>query len=267
FSSRANSEVVLDVCVQMGYRHFDTAAAHGTEEAVGKGLKKGFVDGLVKREEVFVTYKFHLLDAGEVRSAVEKSLSALQLEYLDLCLVQSPSKLLKSCTYPPNQRESASLPSSVQEIWEALEDCVQSGLTKAMGVCNFSAKNVKEILESASVVPAVNQVELHPMWQQKQLREFCQSVGVRVSSWRPLGGQPPLSVLNNSVIKEIAETHGKTPNQIALRWLLENGVISVIQSYDPEKLLEYINLFDFKFSVEDLEKLASLDQDLPFYVV
>lgn len=244
--------------IQLGYRHFDTAAAHGTEVAVGEGIAEAISSGLIHREDIFVTLKFHANSAAGVAAALKKSLSALQLDYVDLCLLHCSVKIRKGFSFPP--KDDFALPSSTTEdAWRALEECMHSGLTKAIGVSNFSVKELKDLLLHAKVVPSVDQVELHPFWQEKQLHEFCRSVGVRICALHPLGSvlHP---VYSNAVLKAIAEKHNKSPGQISLRWLIENGIAPIVASYDAEKLSEYIKIFDFKLSQDDVEQIESLEQ-------
>ncbi|TJX41480.1 aldo/keto reductase [Soehngenia saccharolytica] len=158
-----NEEIKAAVlaALQVGYRHFDTAAIYGSEGALGAGLKEAFQSGLVKREEVFVATKLWDDQHDDPVAAITKSLKNLQLEYLDLYLIHWPVRLRKGHTLPP--REEDFLPLDIKSTWQGMEKCYELGLTKAIGLSNFSCKKIEDLLKYAKIPPAVNQVEMHPM--------------------------------------------------------------------------------------------------------
>ncbi|GLJ35299.1 hypothetical protein SUGI_0710150 [Cryptomeria japonica] len=214
--------------IQVGYRTFDTASAYFTEGILGESLKDAFEKGMVSREDVFVTSKLFPGDSypQDVIPALRKSLEKLKLEYLDLYLIHIPAALRKGVVYPHITPDDV-VAMDLQGVWRAMEQCVELGLTKAIGVSNFSSKKISDLLAFSRIPPAVNQVQMHPNWQQKKLREYCKSVNIHVSAFSPLGGPGNSwgsnNVLDNPVIKEIANKHFKTPAQVVLRWGIENG--------------------------------------------
>ncbi|MCO5602040.1 hypothetical protein L7F22_056167 [Adiantum nelumboides] len=224
---------------KVGYRHFDTAKVYNSEGFLGEALKDAMDAGLVKREDLFVTSKLWCTDAYPegVLPALRNSLSALQLEYLDLYLIHWPVRFKEGAAFdlylihwPVRFKEGAAFDPKPDELmtldlqgtWRALEACVRQGLVRAIGVSNFSSKKIMEMLKFAEIPPAVNQVEMHPKWQQRSLRETCKNANVHVSAWSPLGaplmhwGTP--EILNDPIIKDIALKHSKTPAQVLLRW-------------------------------------------------
>ncbi|KAH9331672.1 hypothetical protein KI387_003780, partial [Taxus chinensis] len=216
----------VDTALQVGYRHFDTASIYGTEPALGEALNHAFLTGIINRDEIFVTSKLFAGDHDDPVSALKTTLKNLQLEYLDLYLIHWPINLRKGASHP-NPKEEDFLPLDIESIWRGMEQCVELGLTKSIGVSNFSCKKLGDLLSYANISPAVNQVEMHPLWQQKKLRDYCSNVNIHVSAWSPLGGFGTYygsnSVMENPVIEEIAKKHGKTVAQVLLRWGLEQG--------------------------------------------
>ncbi|KAH9331664.1 hypothetical protein KI387_003772, partial [Taxus chinensis] len=207
------------IALQVGYRHFDTSKVYGSERALGEALNAAFQSGIVKREDVFVTSKLWNTDHDDPVSSIKNSLKDLQLEYLDLFLIHWPVKLIKEASLENlvAPKEEEFLPLDLKSTWEGMEKCVETGLTKAIGVSNFSSKKIKDLLSYARIPPAVNQVEMHPMWQQKKLRECCSKHNIHVSAWSPLGAPNTWwgtnLVMDSPVIKEIAHKHGKTTAQ------------------------------------------------------
>ncbi|KAH9289797.1 hypothetical protein KI387_033914, partial [Taxus chinensis] len=204
--------------IKVGYRAFDTASFYFTEGVLGDSLKEAFELGLVSRHEVFVTSKLWCTECypEDVIPALKKSLEALKLEYLDLYLIHLAVALKKGVTYASITPDDT-VAMDIQGVWKAMEECVELGLTRAIGVSNFSCKKIEDLLAFSKIPPAVNQVEMHPVWQKKKLREYCNSVNVHVSAWSPLGG-PGSSwgsthTLDNPIINDIATKHAKTPAQ------------------------------------------------------
>ncbi|KAH9311041.1 hypothetical protein KI387_026076 [Taxus chinensis] len=249
--------------IQVGYRHFDTASIYGTESALGEALNNAFLNGTVRRDKIFVSSKLFAGDHHDPVSALKTTLKNLQLEYLDLYLIHWPINLRKGASHP-NPREEEFLPLDIKSIWRGMEQCKELGLTKSIGVSNFSCKKIGDLLTYANIYPAVNQVEMHPLWQQKKLRDFCRNVNIHVSAWSPLGGRGTFygsnSVMENPVIGEIAEKHGKTVAQVLLRWGLEHGVSVLPKSYTKSRITENYNIFEWSLTGEDREKIRNLPQ-------
>eukprot|EP00249_Psilotum_nudum_P018040 c26612_g1_i1 orf=217-1173(+) len=251
--------------IKEGYRHIDTAAFYGSEASVGKALTEAFDVGLLARDEIFVTSKLWCSDAYPegVIPALRRTLSALRLQYLDLYLMHWPLRLKEGSNFF-NPKDDDFLPVDIKGTWQAMERCVDLGLTKAIGVSNFSSKKIEDLLTYARIPPAVDQVEMHPTWQQKQLREYCSNVNVHVSAWSPLGASGKhwgsRVVLDHPLIKEIAAKHGKTSAQVALRWGLQQGVSVLPRSTTKAHMANNLQVFDWQLTQDDLDKINKLEQ-------
>jgi len=258
-----NLKEAVVTALKVGYRHFDTASIYGTEPALGEALNGAFQSGVVMRDEVFVTTKIYPGDHEDPVSALKTSLKKLQLEYLDLYLIHWPINLRKEASHP-NPKEEEFLPLDIKSVWRGLEQCVELGLTKSIGVSNFSCKKIEELLRYANIPPAVNQVELHPLWQQKKLRDYCSKVNIHVSAYSPLGASGTHygsnAAIENTVIQEIAERHGKSVAQVLLRWGLEQGVSVLPKSYNKGRIAENYQIFDWSLTRNDHEKISELEQ-------
>lgn len=247
----------------VGYRHFDTASLYGTEHAIGSALSEAFKTGLVKREEVFVSSKLWSNSHApeDVRPALQASLGALQLSYIDLYIIHWPVKFKEFPVFPD---KNGFLPLDIKATWQTLERCVDEGLAKAIGVSNFSSKKLQDLLTYARIRPSVDQVEYHPFWQQKKLRDFCNSVGVHLSGYSPLGS-PGMAVgstelLNHPTMIEIGKKHGRSPAQVILRWGIEQGVSLLPKSYSPARIEHNFDIWGFKLTEEDHELISKFDQ-------
>ncbi|KAF9623300.1 hypothetical protein IFM89_000789 [Coptis chinensis] len=216
--------------IKAGYRHFDTASLYQTEQALGEAIKEALELGLVKsREQLFITSKLWCSDAHQDRvlPALQNSLRTLQLEYLDLYLIHWPISSKAGEYVFPIPKEDL-LPLDIESVWAAMEECQVLGLTKSIGISNFSCKKLEHILSISTIPPTINQVEMSPVWQQNKLREFCQAKGIIVAAYSPLGAKGTSwgtnRVMDSEVLSEIAKAKGKTHAQICLRWAYEQGV-------------------------------------------
>lgn len=256
-----------------GYSHIDCAHVYENEPQVGEAFHRVFSGGARKREEVFITGKLWNYDhtRADVRTACEKSLQDLQLEQLDLYLMHFGVASLRDGRTEPVDEQGFLLPAkvSVRETWEAMEELVDAGFVKAIGVSNFSAPMLVDLLTYAKIVPAVNQIELHPYCQQTRTLEFCQHLGIAVTAYSPLGsavdqngGKPAL--LEDPTIQRIAQTHQKSPAQICLRWGAQRGTVVVTKSTSDERIAQNAEIFDFELSPTELEELSKLDRRLHY---
>ncbi|XP_014503536.1 NAD(P)H-dependent 6'-deoxychalcone synthase [Vigna radiata var. radiata] len=265
FTCKTDTKEAIIEAIKQGYRHFDTAAAYGSEQALGEALKEAVQLGLVSRQDLFVTSKLWVTDNHPhlVVSALKKSLRTLQLEYLDLYLIHWPiSSQPGKFSFPIEVSDL--LPFDVKGVWEAMEECQKLGLTRAIGVSNFSVKKLENLLSVATIRPVVNQVEMNLAWQQKKLREFCSENGIVITAFSPLrkgASKGANEVMENEMLKEIAEAHGKTIAQVSLRWLYEQGVTFVPKSYDKGRMNQNLQIFDWKLTKQDLQKISEIYQN------
>ncbi len=238
---------------EAGYRHVDTARAYGNEAAVGKAVRSSSVP----REEIFVTTKLWNADQGydSALAAFDASLERLGFDYVDLYLIH----------WPRGDAER------FVDTWHALEAIAESGRARAIGVANNKPHHLQALLDRGSVVPSVNQIELHPHLPQYLTRAFDDDHSVATQSWSPLGGtdrqgwgpgSKPNTLLHDPLLTEIGATHGKSAAQVIIRWHLQNGLIVIPKSVHEERIRQNIDVFDFELSGDELERIAGLDTGL-----
>lgn len=233
---------IVTEAIEVGYRHIDTARVYKNEEGVGRAIAASGV----ARDELYVTTKLWNSDQGRdtARAALEKSLERLGLDHVDLYLIHWPA---------PKYGQHV-------ETWEALIELREAGLATSIGVSNFMQTHLDDLAAATDVVPAVNQVELHPAFQQRDLRAFQHERGILTESWGPLGqGKYELAELPG--FAAIAERHGKTVQQIAIRWHLQEGLIVFPKTTRRERMLENAAVFDFELSAGDMATIAACDRD------
>ncbi|KAK1419782.1 hypothetical protein QVD17_29113 [Tagetes erecta] len=265
-------EAVVEA-IKVGYRHFDTAAFYGTEKPVGEAIAEALRTGLLKsRAEVFVTTKLwcNSTERHLVLPALNKSLRNLGLEYVDLYLIHWPLKVNYPHIKIPVPKEYVTA-IDIKAVWEAMEECQALGLTKSIGVSNFSCQKIEEILSFAKISPAVNQVEMNPLWQQKQLNEYCRANHIHLTAYSPLASAGNSwgnnSVIECDVLKDIAISRGKTTAQISLRWLYEQGVSIIVKSFNKERMKQNLDIFDWALTQEDLNKISRIPQRKLVYLL
>jgi D-xylose reductase len=274
-----------DVCqtaIRTGYRHLDCACDYGNEQEVGQGIAQAIQDGLCRREDLWVTSKlWNTYHAPEhVRPACEKSLQDLGLQSLDLYLIHFPiaQKYVPiEQRYPPGwifdpttenpRMEEARIP--IHETWRAMEDLVDQGLVRHIGICNFGTSLLRDLLSYARIKPSVLQVESHPFLVQSKLLRFCQQEDIAFTAFSPLGPAsyytlgmaiPEDSLLDHRIIQCLALNYGKSAAQILLRWGVQRGTSVIPKTSSPDRMAENLNIFDFELSAQDMDAISSLDQ-------
>lgn len=236
-SDMAQCEQAVVDAIQSGYRLIDTAAAYFNEEAVGAAIKRAGVP----REELFITTKLWVQDAGyeEAKKAFQVSLDKLGLDYLDLYLIHQPL-------------------GDYYGAWRAMEELYNEGKIKAIGVCNFYPERLADLCLTAKVTPAVNQVELHPFFQQENALATMKEFGVQPQAWGPLA-EGKHGIFTDPVLTEIAQKYGKSVAQVVLRWNTQRGVIIIPKSVHVNRMVENIDIWDFELSKGDMDKIAKMD--------
>ncbi|XVF49374.1 hypothetical protein PTKIN_Ptkin04bG0006200 [Pterospermum kingtungense] len=260
---RETTEQAIHMALKMGYRHFDTAKIYGSEPAVGNALRRAIEVQSIRREDVFVTSKLWSSDHHDPVSALKQTLRNLGMKYIDMYLVHWPVKLKPGvCNAVPREEEFEQL--DMETTWTGMERCLEIGLCRCIGVSNFSSKKIEDLLDFASVPPAVNQVEMHPMWRQRKLREICGEYNIHVSAYSPLGGPGhawgSTAVVDNPLIKSIALKHQATPAQVALKWGISRGSSVIVKSFNPDRLKENITSFNLKLDDEDMVEIEKLEE-------
>ncbi|HEY8435615.1 MAG TPA: aldo/keto reductase [Haloplasmataceae bacterium] len=224
------------VALEVGYRHIDTAKIYHNEEEVGRAIK----DSGIPREEIFVTSKVWTTDMGyrQTKKAFHESLERLQLDYLDLYLIHWPK------TYQLNR-----------ETWKAMEELYYEGKVRAIGLSNFNIHHIEDLLKVATVIPAANQVELHPGLQQHPLQEYCMGKGIYLISHSPLARG---KVFQMEKLKEIADKYNKSVVNVVVRWGIQRKIFMIPKSVTPERIRDNFQVFDFSLTEEDIEAIYEL---------
>ncbi|KAK4428156.1 protein REDOX 2 [Sesamum alatum] len=256
------TSILIDA-IAAGYRHFDTAASYGTEEAVGQAVAAAVKRGLIgNRKEVFVTSKLSMKDTHRdlVLPALKETLGKLGMDCVDLYLVHWPIRIKQSAD-PYKLREEDMLEFDVKGVWEGMEECCRLGLAKSIGVSNFTCAKLSNLLDFASIPPAV---EMNVGWQQEKLLEYCKKKRIHICAWSPLAANGAiwgsLAVMDSPILKEIAAARNKTIAQVALRWIHEQGGSPVVKSFNKERMTQNLQIFDWELTTDELCKIQKVPQ-------
>ncbi|XP_076908680.1 NADPH-dependent aldo-keto reductase, chloroplastic-like [Bidens hawaiensis] len=247
--------------VKVGYRHIDCAQIYGNEKEIGVALKKLFDEGVVQRDDLWITSKLWCNNHApeDVPVSLGNTLKDLQLDYLNLYLIHWPARTKKGTSGFGNM-----IPTDIPATWKAMEACHDNGMTRGLGVSNFSSKKLGDLLKVARIPPIVNQVECHPSWQQTKLREFCKSNGVHLSGYSPLGSPGTKwlksNVLQHPILTSVAEKVGKTPAQVALRWGLQMGHSVLPKSTNEARIKENFDVFDWSIPDDLFAEMSKIEQ-------
>ena len=225
---------VLDA-LEVGYRLIDTASAYKNEKAVGDAIK----ESAINRKELFITTKLWISDSGyeKAKKGFEASMEKLQLDYLDLYLIH-----LHFNDYYGS--------------WRAMEELHENKKIRAIGVCNFHPDKLVDLARHNKIKPAVNQIEVHPLFQREYDKEIMKNYGTQIESWSPLARG---KLVENETLKNIGSKYGKTAAQVILRWLVQRNIVVITKSVHKERMIENFNIFDFEISEDDMNKIKSMD--------
>ncbi|TPG36855.1 aldo/keto reductase [Mycolicibacterium hodleri] len=236
-----DTERAVSAALDAGYRHVDTAAAYGNETEVGLALAGAASSGIT-RDDVFVVTKLWNSEQGYDKTlrAFDESLDKLGVDYLDLYLVHWPMPMVNAYV----------------DTFRAFAHLRERGRVRSIGVSNFESEHLKILIDETGIVPAVNQIELHPLLPQAELRELHATLGIATEAWSPLGQG---SLLEQATVVGIAEAHGKTPAQVLIRWHVQLGNIVIPKSVNPARIASNFDVFDFELSEQDMTSIASLE--------
>ena len=270
-----NLKQIEDVVYQSiidGTRLIDTASRYNNEEEVGRGIKRAIDEGKVKREDLFIVTKCWVNEKSDPEKALKNSLKRLQLDYVDLYLDHWPSG-----KYYGDKEEKKFEFVSIKDMWPKMEKLVNDGLTKSIGVSNYNVQNLLVILSICKIKPAVNEVEFHPYLYQKDLKEFCDKEKIIIFSYNPLVKgwyckerhgeemkEKNLDLLNEDIVKSLAEKYKKSVGQIVLNWHIHLGIIPIPGTKSPQRMKENLGSIDFEMEEKEYELISKLCEEKEF---
>jgi diketogulonate reductase-like aldo/keto reductase len=271
-------KAAVKAAIDCGYRLIDCAYIYGNEAEVGAALAEVFSEGKVSREDLFIISKLwnthHHPD--DVRKSLQKSLDRLGLKYVDLYLLHWPIAFKRGDELFPKDDKGEIIYEDIHYLkpWKVLEECVDEGLIRSLGLSNFNSQQIQDVLDNARIKPTVLQIEIHPYFQQHKLVEFCQQRNIVVIAFSCLGSPARpwsqvdgvKSILEDDALLAISGRLGKTPAQVVLRWLNQRGIVIIPKSVTPARIQQNLQIFDFELSTADMDAMKKLDKNLRLIV-
>lgn len=237
--------------IKLGYRHIDCATAYNNQDKVGEAFKQAFDEGIVKREELFITSKLWNTEHNEVEEACARVLKDLHLDYLDLYLIH----------WPVASNEGPKVDPPVTKTWARMEGLVTDGKIKAAGISNFGIAKIKDLIKASKTKPTVLQVEIHPYWRNDELIHYAKEEGITVTAYSPMGSEPPdgnKTPMDDATIKKVAEKVGKSPVSVMLRWGIQRGCIVIPKATSETHVAENLKVLDWELSEDDMKAISDL---------
>jgi len=264
----------VKTAIDIGYRHFDCAAVYNNEKSVGKAINDKITEGVIKRDDVYITSKLwndkHRFEL--VEETLKNTLNDLNVNAVDLYLIHWPFAISEDPGAVDSEGRLLGSGVSYLDTWKAMERCVQLGLTKSIGVSNFNINQLKEILKVAKIKPVVNQVECHPYLTQVKLKEFCDSCDIQLIGYAPLGspkrswaGPEEDAVLDEPIVKKLADKYKKTNAQVLIKFQIQRGIIVIPKSSNAERQKENFDIWDFDLTQEEIGSLESLNRNYRYF--
>jgi len=275
-SDKGNAYKAVRNAIKIGYRHIDCAPIYLNEEEIGKALTDAFKEGDVKREDLWITSKLWCNSHGDdhVEPALQKTLNDLQLDYIDLYLIHWPIVFKNDVVLPEKGDELICLTDvPISITWKAMEKCVAKGLTRHIGVSNFSIKKLKDLIAHSNIKPEMNQIEIHPFLQQNKMLEFSKTENFHLTAYSPLGSKDRVdflksdnepSLLEHPIILEIAMVHQCSPAQVLISWSIARNIAVIPKSSNPGRIQQNFDSQKLNLTESDLEQISKLNENFRY---